>query len=112
MQEIKLETRPNQSFSMIIDSRTYRVRIGDIGDGRMFADVTIDTIPVITGGRCLHGDFLLPWPSLEQGGGNFMWFDDQARNPSYVNFGANPTCRLYWIPPAELAATYVEVQYG
>lgn len=110
MQEIKLEARPNQAFSMIINNLTYRVRIADIGDGRMVADVTINTTPVISGGRCIHGDFLLPWPSLENGGGNFMWFDDQGRNPNYVNFGANPTCRLYWIPPAELAAAYEAVQ--
>lgn len=111
MQEIKLEARPNQAFSMIINSNTYRVRIADVGEGRMIADVTINTRPVISGGRCLHGDFLLPWPSLEGTGGNFMWFDDQGHNPNFENFGSNPTCRLYWVPPVELADTYIEVAY-
>lgn len=94
MQEIPLEQTPNQAFTLIIENNAYRIRIVDIVD-MMAADVVINTQPVILGTRCLHGDFLLPWPSLEQNGVNFMWFDDQGRVPRWENFGV--TCRLYYV---------------
>lgn len=94
MQEVPLSQQPNQAFTLVIDNNTYRIRIVDIV-GMMAADVNINTDPVINGIRCLHGDFLLPWPSLERNGVNFMWFDDQGRLPHWENFGV--TCRLYYV---------------
>lgn len=109
MQEIPLEIRPNQAFTLVLNSRTYRIRIFDVTGGLMCADVSLNTTPVVQGVRCLHGDFLLPFPGLEQDNGNFLWFDDRGRRPNWANFGSDPTCRLYYVPGEEMGAARARV---
>lgn len=100
MQEIQLESRPNQAFSMVLNSRTYRVRIADATGGLMVADVSINTVPVVQGARCLHGDFIIPFSQLTDDNGNLFWFDDQGREPHWENFGT--TCRLFYVSQDEI----------
>lgn len=104
MREIKLEKRPNQSFSMVLDNITYRIHIFDGGMAGVLTDVNMDTENVAMGVRAQHGDFLLPLLGMLNGGGNFMWFDDNEGPVRWENFGTNPTCRLYYVSPAEIAA--------
>lgn len=99
MQPINLPQTPNVSFTLVIGPLTYRIRIYDVGP-TMCADININGSDVINGVRCLHADFLLPWPSLEQGNGNFMFFDDNGGIPHWEKFGI--TSNLYYISPAEL----------
>lgn len=102
MQEIALEKQPNQAFTLILNSRTYRIRIADATEGLMVADITLDTLPLVQAVRCLHGDFIIPFDSMTDNNGNFFWFDDQGREPHWENFGV--TCRLYYIPQGDIDA--------
>jgi hypothetical protein len=104
MQRIPLEVQPSQEFSLVLNNLTYRIRVADVTNGLMVVDVKINTEAVVNGVRALHADFVLPWPTLERNNGNFMWFDDQGRQPHWENFGA--TCRLYYVSAAEMDAMY------
>lgn len=100
MLPISLEATANQSFTIVEDGHIYRIHIFDLDGVTMCCDINIDGVDVFLGGRCIHGDFLIPWPSLEQGGGNFMFFDDQGVDPRWQNFGT--TSRLFYVTKAEL----------
>lgn len=98
---ITLSPNANQSFTWIEDGHIYRVHIFDLDGTTMAADVNIDGEDVILGVRALHASFFLPWPSLEQKGGNFMLYDDQQA-PRWEKFGQGT--QLFYITAAELAA--------
>lgn len=102
MQQIQLERLPNQAFTLVLGNVTYRLRIFDLGNGTTGADVNMDTVDVVLGTRCLHGDFLIPYPSLEMNNGNFMFYDDLAGPIYWENFGL--TCRLYYVAPEDYVA--------
>lgn len=102
MREITLQARPNQAFSMVLDNITYRIRVFDGGFAGMLTDINMNTENVALAVRAHHGDFLLPFAGMTQGGGNFMWFDDQAGPVRWENFGTNPTCRLYYVSAEEI----------
>lgn len=100
MQQITLQPIPLQEFSVVITNFIYRIRVYDVGNNTMCADININGIDVILGVRCLHGSFLLPYESLEQSNGNFAFYDLVNESVFYTNFGA--TCQLYYFSPIDL----------
>lgn len=104
MREISLEKRPNQAFTLVLENSTFRIRVFDGGQAGMLTDMNINTQDVAMAVRAQHGDFLLPQASMNETGGNFMWFDDKAGPVRWENFGSDPTCRLYYVSRAEIEA--------
>jgi hypothetical protein len=100
MQPYTLALVAKQTFSTVINNIIYKIHIYDVDSHSMCADININGNTVITGVRCLHGVFLLPWPSLEQSNGNFMFVDQLGGTPYWTNF--NTTCVLYYCSPNEV----------
>lgn len=101
MQPYTLALVAKQSFSTVINNIIYKIHIYDIDGQSMCADIQVNGVTAFTGVRCLHASFLLPWPSLAQGNGNFMFIDQFQGTPYWSNF--NTTCVLYYCSPNEVA---------
>lgn len=105
MQQITLDVLPNQEFSFVDSSVIYRISVYvvDTSTQQMAADISVNGITVIQGTRALHGSFLLPWRSMQQGGGNFVFYAPDTQNPWWQNFG--PGCTLWYLSAAEMGVS-------
>ena len=102
MREIPIQKLNAQSFTLVLGDHTYRIRIYAVSDSVMCADVSIDSVMRIQGIRCLHGEFLIPWPSMMQDNGNFMFYSDDEVG-YFVRFG--DTCFLTYFDQSEMVDT-------
>lgn len=98
---ISLDKIAAQNFTIVIDGLRYDVTI-KVAFYYMICDIKIDGVKVISGQNILNGEPLLPYPYLENGGGNFIFLSDTEEDPWYENFGG--TDILVYIERAELVA--------
>lgn len=97
MQKLSPDVLPNQQFSFVTGNNIYRIRLFtvDSDNQQMCADININGTDVILGVRALHGSFLLPWDTLTQGNGNFIFYAPETQNVWWEDFG--PKCELWYL---------------
>lgn len=102
MRDIPVEKLNSQSFKLVLGDFTYRIRVYAVSDNLMCADIAINSVTLIEGVRCLHGEFIIPWPSMTQGNGNFMFTSDDEV-VYFDRFGE--TCFLTYFEASEMVDT-------
>jgi hypothetical protein len=101
MQIITLQAIPNQTFAVTIDQTRYAITLRTIGD-ETYASITMNGTDLIDGVKCQPNQPIMPYPYLENGGGNFSFYTQNDEYPYYENFGS--THFLLYASAAELAA--------
>lgn len=99
MQKISLAAIPNQSFSVVLDDRSYIFVIRTTVNV-MSVDITRDTTVLELGARIVAGTPLLPYRYQEDG--NFLITTQNGEYPFYTQFGI--TQFLIYASAAEIAA--------
>lgn len=97
MNNIPLQTIPNQAFSVTLNGARFDISL-HAGIGVMSASITINDIIKIENVRCTAGTFLLPY--LYEEFGNFLFFNLNNEIIFYPNFGS--TQSLVYISPDDL----------
>jgi hypothetical protein len=102
MQKFDLDVLPNQQFSFVTGNFIYRIRVYTVetDNQAMCVDININGQDVILGARALVGSFLLPWDSLTQGNGNFIFYAPETQNVWWQDFG--PKCQLWYLNNNEM----------
>lgn len=99
MRVIPLAAEANQSFTATIDNVRYEIAL-KTARGVLVCDITVEGVTVITGGRVLAGEMLIPYKYLETG--NFIMTTVNDELPEWSQLGS--TQQLYFFSPAELEA--------
>ena len=91
---------PNQNFSTVVDGFTFDITLNTACD-LLFATVKIDDKVVKTSGRCIEGQWMVPYSAyLPDGCGNFKFFTRDERYPAYDDF--NVSCVLVYYSADEI----------
>lgn len=103
MQTLSLQAIPNQEFTVSLDNTLYDIRIVETA-GCMSVDITRAGVIVEQGARCVAGQALINYATLEGGFGNFIFLtgNNNTDLPYYDQFGTTQT--LIYASAAELAA--------
>lgn len=97
MIDIDLAAIPNQTVSIRLDDRLYKITIRETR-GVMAADITRDDEMVVQGARIVAGTPILPY--LYQEEGNFVLLTEDEEYPYYSKFGDSQS--LVYVTPAEI----------
>ena len=93
-------TSPNQQFSTVADGIDFEITLNTAG-GLLFATVKANGKTVKTSGRCVNGQWLIPYMAYAPAGcGNFKFLMRDGEYPNYKNF--NTTCILVYYAHDEL----------
>lgn len=101
MQTIELQAIPNQQLTVVLDGILYDLTIKET-NGCMSMDVTRGGVVVTTGCRCVAGQPILPYVSLEGSFGNFAFITAGGDLPYFDQFGTTQT--LCFATEAEIGA--------
>ena len=83
---LPLQAVPNQAFSALLDGLSYRITLKQ-ATGVMVATISIDDEEVISGSRFFADSPLIPYPYIENGGGNFVMTTEGDALPAFDQFG-------------------------
>lgn len=97
---LPLQAVPNQAFSALLDGLSYRITLKQAA-GVMVATISIDDEEVISGSRFFADSPLIPYPHLENSGGNFVLTTEGDALPVFDQFGV--TQFLIYVTAAEVA---------
>jgi len=98
-QLIQLQPIPNQSFSIPLEGNRFVLRFMKCS-GVMACDIEINEKVILTGQRCVAGEYLIPYEYLEEGAGNFGIVTENDALPDYREFG--DTQELYYFTGEEV----------
>lgn len=101
MRTIPLSQEPNQSFTVTLDGIRWGLRFVT-SIGVTVCDIARDGVTILTGGRVLAGEPLIPYRRLEDDSGNFIFVSDGDALPEHSQFGVTQT--LVYMSAAEIAA--------
>lgn len=101
MNVIALQAIPKQSFPVTLNGTSYIIDLLET-NGCMSMNVTRAGEVVALGQRCVAGQLVLPYLSMEDGQGNFLFLTQNDALPSYDQFGLTQT--LLFASNAELLA--------
>lgn len=101
MQQVPLAVVPNQKFSIRLDNVRYVIQIQKT-ENVMCATIQRNGITVLSGQRCLPNTALIPYKSVEDEQGNFVFVTQLGALPDYLEFGK--TQFLYFATNAEIQA--------
>lgn len=99
MQEIPLQSVPNQSLSILLDKNQWDFAIKTTG-GITSCSISLNGVDILDGIRAVAGSFLIP--SLYEEAGNFFFTTQNFQLPDYTQFGT--TQYLIYISADELSA--------
>ena len=99
VKEIALKPIPSQSFSVVVDGNRFAIRLVS-KSGIVSADVSRNNEIVTLGQRCVAEKYIIPYPYLEAGGGNFIFLTSEGDLPNYLQFGE--TQKLFWLSQDEV----------
>lgn len=101
MKTIALQAIPKQSFPVTLNGTPYTIELRET-NGCMSMSVMRGTEVVVLNQRCVAGQLVLPYLTLEDGQGNFLFLTQNDALPSYEQFGLTQT--LLFASEAELNA--------
>jgi hypothetical protein len=101
MQVIALQAISKQNFSAVLDDILFEMDLIETA-GCMSCNITRAGTVVVSGARCVAGQLLINYESLEAGDGNFMFLTNAGDLPFYDQFTTTQT--LLFASNAELAA--------
>ncbi|MBJ9336144.1 hypothetical protein L2109_07070 [Citrobacter portucalensis] len=93
---IPLNSEPNQSLTITLDSIEHSLTIKEAG-GAMMMTISRDSETVISNTRLLSDTLIIPYTHLEAG--NFIFLTDDEEMPYYTSFD---TQTLLYISASEL----------
>jgi len=103
MQELPLESIPNQELSITFDTVRYVITLREGASQTCTVSITANGNSVIDNVRAMPNQNLLPYAYLEGDGGNFAFLvNDGESYPYWEEFGI--TQKLIYASPAELEA--------
>lgn len=98
MQQIPIQSLPNQSFNMSLDGNQWDITIKSIS-GATVVSLARNNVDIIDGVRAVAGSFIIP--SQYEEAGNFIFVTQSFQLPVYTQF--NITQYLVYVSAAELA---------
>jgi hypothetical protein len=98
MQQIPLQSEPNQQFEISLDDNLYSISLIEAG-GIMAASVIKNRVKITENLRCVAGFALIP--TAHQEDGNFLFFTRNFELPYYTEF--NGTQTLVYFSATELS---------
>ena len=102
MMLIPLQSLPKQNLSIVLGGNLFDLNV-ILTQNVMSMDIVSETAGVnVLGQRCLAGQLVIPFQSMEMGAGNFMFLTADDELPDYEQF--NGTQLLFWASNDELAA--------
>lgn len=99
MQIIPLSNIPNQTFTVILNDKLYRLALRTIQD-LTFASVWINDQVIFYNQLCTPNNYINPYNYLSDGG-KFYFRCIDNNYPNYLNF--NGSQQLLFLTPAEVA---------
>jgi len=100
MQLIPLQSIPRQQFTITLENSRFDITLLAIG-GCMYATILRDEVEIVSGGRCINGQLVIPFAWLEGAAGNFAFSTNGEDMPWWDQF--NTTQNLYYLLSTELA---------
>lgn len=102
MQTIALQAIPKQQFTIVLDNVLYDISVIET-NGCMSINLSRgDEGEIVAGQRVVAGQLCLPYRSLENAEGNFMFLTNDGDLPYYDQFGLTQT--FVYATNAELLA--------
>ena len=98
---VPLQPIPAQTLTIVLDDVQWGITLRSVQGGVLAADFDRGGVRVVSGVRCLSSVVLIPWRSIEAGGGNFVFDTPAFAFPDWQHFGDTHT--LYYASAAELA---------
>lgn len=102
MQQVPIQSLPNQAFSIIFDNNRWDFTIKST-NGCMSVGLLLNAAPVLDNMRVVAGSFIIP--SRYEEAGNFIFTTQEFQLPGYRQF--NTTQYLFYASQAELDALRV-----
>lgn len=99
MKRIPLIAAPNQRLTVTIDRVRYGLAL-KMARGVLTCSVSVNGADILTGGRVLAGELIIPYRYLETG--NFLLRTPDGELPDWRQLGT--THRLYFLTAVELGA--------
>jgi hypothetical protein len=99
MQQITLQAIANQTLTYQADNNVYDISV-QATSGVMSATILINNTPIVTGARCVSGEFIIPYAYLQIG--NFFISTLNGDLPDYTKFGI--TQALIYVSQDEIKA--------
>lgn len=98
---IDLAAIPNQTFTTTLDSNRYVVKIYQASNV-MCCDISCNEVVLVSGGRMLPGEFLIPFFCYSGTNGNFLILTKDDDLVDYIQFGVTQT--FIYLSVEEIAA--------
>lgn len=92
MENITIEAKAVQSFTVNKNDFRYDFTLRFIGSDTMIYDLSIDEQPVMQGARFVVGEMMLPYKYQEKDGNFILYVPDDA-TPDYTEFGQSQFLR-------------------
>lgn len=103
MQEIELNSTPNQSLGVTLNGINYKLNI-KLFDDVLYMTVYAANVLLCSGVRAMPNQVVIPYPYLTDGG-NFFWYCSDGEYPDWNKF--NNRHKLLWLTDAEIAANVI-----
>lgn len=95
MQEIPLQQIPRQNFTITLDNHDYDITINAINEYQVAISISRDTVPLVDNLKCCPVEWLIPFPYLSQGLGNFVFTTVGEVYPYYTDFGVGTALTFF-----------------
>jgi len=100
MYQITLPEEPNVQFTTSPEEEEFTITFRLLKDGITLVTIANSDGNIIVSSKCVNNEWLIPYPYLENGKGNFRFESDTEDYPNYSNF--NSTCRLMYYTQYEV----------
>lgn len=101
MQVIDLTPDLNQTFTTTLESDRYQISLYVGNNGNVICDMSLNEQSLFTGRRVIANDFIIPFPFLFSGHGNFMLITANDELPNTTAFGTTQTFVYFTIAEME-----------
>ena len=99
---ITLPSLPNVEFTTTPEEHGFTIRFRLLTNGITLVSLSDDDGTIVESVRAINNKWLIPYPYLEQGRGNFRFESDTDDYPYFENF--NTSCRLVYYNQDEVDA--------